>query len=171
MSIPAILKLADALAIAVKSVRYTRGSFIFPGAQPFPHRSFMLIVNLFLFLQFLLGGVLVFLIANYYYSFISAAYSNVSFNFISFDDWETISITMIGFDFKWFFFILGSASANHPEIFVVVTYPLDFSYRHIIIVFSLSFSSSSLLFSFSYSSSALQHFLSQDGLGVLSYWF
>lgn len=40
LSIPAILKLADALDIAVKSVRYTRGSFIFPGAQSFPHRSF-----------------------------------------------------------------------------------------------------------------------------------
>lgn len=40
LSIPAILKLADALAVTVKSVRYTRGSFIFPGAQPFPHCSF-----------------------------------------------------------------------------------------------------------------------------------
>ncbi|KAK7273221.1 hypothetical protein RIF29_14270 [Crotalaria pallida] len=40
LSIPAILKLAGALDIAVKSVRYTRGSFIFPGAQSFPHRSF-----------------------------------------------------------------------------------------------------------------------------------
>jgi S-adenosylmethionine decarboxylase len=40
LSIPAILKLADGLNIAVKSVRYTRGSFIFPGAQSFPHRSF-----------------------------------------------------------------------------------------------------------------------------------
>lgn len=40
MSIPVILKLADELKLAVKSVRYTRGSFIFPGAQPFPHRSF-----------------------------------------------------------------------------------------------------------------------------------
>ena len=40
LSIPVILKLADALDIAVKSVRYTRGSFIFPGAQSFPHRSF-----------------------------------------------------------------------------------------------------------------------------------
>ncbi|KAK7295583.1 hypothetical protein RJT34_18493 [Clitoria ternatea] len=40
MSIPAILKHANALDIAVKSVRYTRGSFIFPGAQSFPHRSF-----------------------------------------------------------------------------------------------------------------------------------
>ncbi|KAI5391970.1 hypothetical protein KIW84_076677 [Lathyrus oleraceus] len=40
LSIPAILKLAGGLNIAVKSVRYTRGSFIFPGAQSFPHRSF-----------------------------------------------------------------------------------------------------------------------------------
>ncbi|KEH21806.1 S-adenosylmethionine decarboxylase proenzyme [Medicago truncatula] len=40
LSIPAILKLADCVNIAVKSVRYTRGSFIFPGAQSFPHRSF-----------------------------------------------------------------------------------------------------------------------------------
>ncbi|KEH21807.1 S-adenosylmethionine decarboxylase proenzyme [Medicago truncatula] len=40
LSIPAILKLADGLNITVKSVRYTRGSFIFPGAQSFPHRSF-----------------------------------------------------------------------------------------------------------------------------------
>ncbi|KZV37970.1 S-adenosylmethionine decarboxylase family protein [Dorcoceras hygrometricum] len=40
LSIPPILKLADILGLAVSSVRYTRGSFIFPGAQPFPHRSF-----------------------------------------------------------------------------------------------------------------------------------
>lgn len=40
LSIPAILKLADSLSLAVRSVRYTRGSFIFPGAQSFPHRSF-----------------------------------------------------------------------------------------------------------------------------------
>ncbi|KAI4352314.1 hypothetical protein L6164_006578 [Bauhinia variegata] len=40
LSIPAILKLADVLSLAVKSVRYTRGNFIFPGVQPFPHRSF-----------------------------------------------------------------------------------------------------------------------------------
>ena len=39
-SIPAILKLAETLSLAVKSVRYSRGSFIFPGAQPSPHRSF-----------------------------------------------------------------------------------------------------------------------------------
>lgn len=40
LSIPPILKLADALDLKVKSVRYTRGSFIFPGAQPYPHRHF-----------------------------------------------------------------------------------------------------------------------------------
>uniref|UniRef100_A0A2N9FUU5 adenosylmethionine decarboxylase n=1 Tax=Fagus sylvatica TaxID=28930 RepID=A0A2N9FUU5_FAGSY len=40
LSIPAILKLAHSLSLAVKSVRYTRGSFNFPGAQSFPHRSF-----------------------------------------------------------------------------------------------------------------------------------
>ncbi|KAJ7974226.1 S-adenosylmethionine decarboxylase proenzyme [Quillaja saponaria] len=40
LSIPAILKLADALSLAVRSVKYTRGSFIFPGAQPYPHRNF-----------------------------------------------------------------------------------------------------------------------------------
>lgn len=40
LSIPAILKLANALSLGVKSVIYTRGSFIFPGAQPSPHRSF-----------------------------------------------------------------------------------------------------------------------------------
>ncbi|KAK6928010.1 S-adenosylmethionine decarboxylase [Dillenia turbinata] len=40
LSIPPILKMANTLSLAVKSVRYTRGSFIFPGAQSFPHRSF-----------------------------------------------------------------------------------------------------------------------------------
>ncbi|XP_023762059.1 S-adenosylmethionine decarboxylase proenzyme [Lactuca sativa] len=40
LSIPAILKLAATLSLTVRSVRYTRGSFIFPGAQSFPHRSF-----------------------------------------------------------------------------------------------------------------------------------
>lgn len=39
-AIPPILKLAETLSLKVKSVRYTRGSFIFPGAQSFPHRSF-----------------------------------------------------------------------------------------------------------------------------------
>ena len=40
-SIPPILKLAESLSLAVRSVRYTRGSFIFPDAQPSPHRSFV----------------------------------------------------------------------------------------------------------------------------------
>ncbi|XP_061947022.1 S-adenosylmethionine decarboxylase proenzyme-like [Populus nigra] len=40
LSIPVILKLADALSLTVCSVRYTRGSFLCPGAQPFPHRNF-----------------------------------------------------------------------------------------------------------------------------------
>ncbi|KAG6398437.1 hypothetical protein SASPL_139897 [Salvia splendens] len=40
LSIPPILRLADGLGLTVSSVRYSRGSFIFPGAQPFPHRSF-----------------------------------------------------------------------------------------------------------------------------------
>ncbi|KAM7487565.1 hypothetical protein LguiB_025049 [Lonicera macranthoides] len=40
MSIPAILKMAGSIPLAVRSVRYTRGSFIFPGAQSYPHRSF-----------------------------------------------------------------------------------------------------------------------------------
>ncbi|KAL3525796.1 hypothetical protein ACH5RR_014168 [Cinchona calisaya] len=40
LSIPSILKFADALKLTVKSVRYTRGSFTFPGAQPYPHRNF-----------------------------------------------------------------------------------------------------------------------------------
>ncbi|KAK4410385.1 S-adenosylmethionine decarboxylase proenzyme [Sesamum angolense] len=37
---PPILKLAECLSLSVQSVRYTRGSFIFPGAQSYPHRSF-----------------------------------------------------------------------------------------------------------------------------------
>ncbi|KAF8378506.1 hypothetical protein HHK36_029848 [Tetracentron sinense] len=40
LSIPPILKLANSLSLAVRAVRYTRGSFTFPGAQLFPHRSF-----------------------------------------------------------------------------------------------------------------------------------
>ncbi|KAM7516646.1 hypothetical protein LguiA_006229 [Lonicera macranthoides] len=40
LSIPPILKLANTLSLAVRSVRYTRGSFVFPTAQPFPHRNF-----------------------------------------------------------------------------------------------------------------------------------
>jgi len=39
-AVPAILRLADSLLISVKSVRYTRGSFLFADAQPFPHRTF-----------------------------------------------------------------------------------------------------------------------------------
>lgn len=39
-AIPNILKLAGSLSLEVKTVRYTRGSFIFPGAQPSPHRCF-----------------------------------------------------------------------------------------------------------------------------------
>ncbi|XP_057765646.1 S-adenosylmethionine decarboxylase proenzyme [Salvia miltiorrhiza] len=40
LSIPPILKLAGLLSLSVQDVKYTRGSFIFPGAQSFPHRSF-----------------------------------------------------------------------------------------------------------------------------------
>lgn len=40
LSIPQILLLSSHLALTVKSVRYTRGTFIFPNSQPFPHRSF-----------------------------------------------------------------------------------------------------------------------------------
>ena len=40
LSIPPILKLSEELSLSVKSVRYTRGSFIFPSAQVYPHRSF-----------------------------------------------------------------------------------------------------------------------------------
>lgn len=40
LSVPPILKLAEALSLNVRAVRYTRGSFIFPAAQPFPHRNF-----------------------------------------------------------------------------------------------------------------------------------
>ena len=40
LSIPPILKLADTLSLKVSCVRYTRGSFIFPGAQTYPHRHF-----------------------------------------------------------------------------------------------------------------------------------
>lgn len=41
LSIPPVLRLAETLSLDVRSVRYTRGSFIFPGAQPFPHRCFL----------------------------------------------------------------------------------------------------------------------------------
>ncbi|XP_047340775.1 S-adenosylmethionine decarboxylase proenzyme-like [Impatiens glandulifera] len=40
LSIPPILKLADSISLSVESVRYTRGSFIFPSAQVYPHRNF-----------------------------------------------------------------------------------------------------------------------------------
>ncbi|KAI4314017.1 hypothetical protein L6164_026960 [Bauhinia variegata] len=40
LSIPPILKMAELLSLTVRSVRYTRGSFIFPGAQHYPHRNF-----------------------------------------------------------------------------------------------------------------------------------
>jgi S-adenosylmethionine decarboxylase len=40
LAIPPILELAESLSLSVKSVMYTRGSFIFPGAQVFPHRCF-----------------------------------------------------------------------------------------------------------------------------------
>ncbi|KAL8218580.1 hypothetical protein R6Q57_021953 [Mikania cordata] len=40
LSIPPILKLAESISLTVRSVRYTRGSFIFPQAQSYPHRSF-----------------------------------------------------------------------------------------------------------------------------------
>lgn len=40
LSIPPIRRLAATLSLTVKSVMYTRGSFIFPGAQTYPHRSF-----------------------------------------------------------------------------------------------------------------------------------
>jgi len=40
LSIPLILKNASRLSLSVKNVKYTRGTFIFSGVQPFPHRSF-----------------------------------------------------------------------------------------------------------------------------------
>ncbi|KAI3816472.1 hypothetical protein L1987_16170 [Smallanthus sonchifolius] len=40
LSIPSILKLSESISLTVRSVRYTRGSFIFPSAQSYPHRSF-----------------------------------------------------------------------------------------------------------------------------------
>lgn len=41
LSIPTILELAAGLSLSVLSVKYSRGTFIFPGAQPAPHRSFL----------------------------------------------------------------------------------------------------------------------------------
>ncbi|EER98924.1 hypothetical protein BDA96_02G217400 [Sorghum bicolor] len=40
LSIPRILELAAGLSLPVLSAKYSRGTFIFPGAQPAPHRSF-----------------------------------------------------------------------------------------------------------------------------------
>ncbi|KAK1363037.1 Adenosylmethionine decarboxylase [Heracleum sosnowskyi] len=40
LSIPLKLELANAISLSVRSVKYTCGSFIFAGAQTFPHRSF-----------------------------------------------------------------------------------------------------------------------------------
>jgi S-adenosylmethionine decarboxylase len=40
LSIPRILELAADLSLPVLSVKYSRGMFIFPGAQPSPHHSF-----------------------------------------------------------------------------------------------------------------------------------
>ena len=39
-AIQPILQLADSLSLVVFSVKYSRGTFIFPNAQPSPHRSF-----------------------------------------------------------------------------------------------------------------------------------
>lgn len=50
MSIPAILNLAAELSLSVMAVKYSRGSFKFPSAQPAPHRSFseeVAVLNLF----------------------------------------------------------------------------------------------------------------------------
>jgi len=40
LSIPKILDLASEFSLRVMSAKYSRGTFIFPGAQPSPHRSF-----------------------------------------------------------------------------------------------------------------------------------
>lgn len=40
LSIPPILELAESLSLTVFSAKYSRGSFIFPNAQPTPHRNF-----------------------------------------------------------------------------------------------------------------------------------
>lgn len=39
-AIPPILKFAGSLSLSVQAVRYTRGTFIFPSAQSYPHRNF-----------------------------------------------------------------------------------------------------------------------------------
>ncbi|XP_073112878.1 S-adenosylmethionine decarboxylase proenzyme [Elaeis guineensis] len=41
LSIPKILDLAKELSLTVLSAKYSRGTFIFPSAQPSPHRSFL----------------------------------------------------------------------------------------------------------------------------------
>lgn len=40
LSVPRILELASTLSLSVFSAKYSRGSFIFPGVQPAPHRCF-----------------------------------------------------------------------------------------------------------------------------------
>lgn len=40
LAIPPIVELAKSLSLDVNSVKYTRGTFIFPDAQPAPHRNF-----------------------------------------------------------------------------------------------------------------------------------
>ncbi|KAJ3695417.1 hypothetical protein LUZ60_000794 [Juncus effusus] len=40
LSIPRILELSEDLMLPLLSVKYSRGTFIFPDAQPAPHRSF-----------------------------------------------------------------------------------------------------------------------------------
>lgn len=40
LSIPPILRLAESLSLVLCSAKYSRGTFIFPNAQPAPHRSF-----------------------------------------------------------------------------------------------------------------------------------
>ncbi|WOK96303.1 hypothetical protein Cni_G05010 [Canna indica] len=40
LSIPRILELAAELSLSILSAKYSRGTFIFPGVQPSPHRSF-----------------------------------------------------------------------------------------------------------------------------------
>ncbi|KAJ6834106.1 S-adenosylmethionine decarboxylase proenzyme-like [Iris pallida] len=40
LSIPRILELASELSLSVLSAKYSRGTFIFPGVQPSPHRNF-----------------------------------------------------------------------------------------------------------------------------------
>jgi S-adenosylmethionine decarboxylase len=40
LTIPRILELAEELSMPLAAVKYSRGMFIFPGAQPAPHRSF-----------------------------------------------------------------------------------------------------------------------------------